>query len=258
MLLAYALHVRALDGDRDPSAARDLWNRRGADLEMDALAWIWPVVGDADIEADMERVFNNRVTETAQAATFVTDYGEDAYLILASDRRTDGIVLDALITMAPDSDLISKVVAGLLANQVKGRWNNVQENSFILLALDRYFETFEAVEPDLVARVWLGDRLCGGTRILWAGASTVPRRWFRWTHLIEAGDADLTVQNDGDGRLYYRLGLRYAPDDLDLDPLDRGFVVQRSYEAVDDPDDVWVDSDGVPSMSWLEPRCESR
>ena len=244
MLLAYALHVRALDGDRDPSAARDLWNRRGADLEMDALAWIWPVVGDADIEADMERVFNNRVTETAQAATFVTDYGEDAYLILASDRRTDGIVLDALITMAPDSDLIPKIVAGLLANQVKGRWNNVQENSFILLALDRYFETFEAVEPDFVARVWLGDQYVAEQEF--SGRSTdrastlVPM-----AQLIEGGDADLTVQSDGDGRLYYRLGLRYAPTDLNLDPLDRGFVVQRSYEAVDDPDDVWVDSDGV-------------
>ena len=244
MLLAYALHVRALDGDRDPSAARELWNRRGADLELDALAWIWPVVGDDEIEAEIERVFNNRVTETAEAATFVSDYGEDAYLILASDRRTDGIVLDALITMAPDSDLIPKVVAGLLANQVKGRWNNVQENSFILLALDRYFETFEAVEPDLVARVWLGDQYVVehefSGRSIDRASTLVPM-----DDLIEAGDADLTVQNDGDGRLYYRLGLRYAPDDLDLDPLDRGFVVQRSYEAVDDPNDVWVDSDGV-------------
>ena len=244
MLLAYALHVRAVDGDSDASAARDLWNRRGTSLELDALAWIWPVVGDDDIEADIERLFNNRVTETAQAATFVTDYGEDAYLILASDRRTDGIVLDALITMAPDSDLIPKVVAGLLSNQVKGRWKNVQENSFILLALDRYFETFEAIEPDFVARVWLGDQYVAEHEF--SGRSTdrastlVPM-----AELIEAGDADLIIEKDGDGRLYYRLGLRYAPKDLELDPLDRGFVVQRSYEAVDDPDDVWLDSDGV-------------
>ncbi len=244
MLSAYALHVRALDGDRDTQKARGLWDRRGADLELDALAWIWPVVGDDETEAEIERVFHNRVTETAQAATFATDYGEDAYLILASDRRTDGIVLDALITMAPDSDLIPKVVAGLLANQVKGRWNNVQENSFILAALDRYFETFEAVEPDFVARVWLGDQYVAehefSGRSIDRASTLVPMQ-----DLIEAGDADLTVQNDGNGRLYYRLGLRYAPEDLDLGPLDRGFVVQRSYEAVDDPNDVWVDSDGV-------------
>jgi len=53
------------------------------------------------------------------------------------------------------------------------------------------------------------------------------------------------VSKDGAGRLYYRLGLRYAPDDFDLDPLDRGFVVQRSYEAVNDDGDVWQTEDGV-------------
>ena len=244
MLLAYALHVRSLDGDPDARAALALWERRGTNLELDALAWIWPVVDDDAVEADIERVFNNRVVETAGAAAFITDYGEDAYLLLHSNRRTDAIVLDALITMAPESDLIAKVVAGLLANRIKGRWNNVQENSFILLALNRYFAAFEATDPDFVARVWLGDLYAAQHQF--SGRSTdraltlVPM-----AELLAVGDSDLIVEKDGEGRLYYRLGLRYAPDDLYLDPLDRGFVVQRSYEAVDDPGDVWLDDDGV-------------
>ena len=244
MLLAYALHVRSLGGDRDAQAARALWERRGTDLELDALAWIWPVVDDDNVEAGIERVLNNRVVETAGAAAFVTDYGEDAYLLLHSSRRTDAIVLDALITMAPGSDLIAKVVAGLLANRVRGRWNNVQENSFILLALNRYFAAFEATDPDFVARVWLGDLYAAQHEF--SGRSTdraltlVPM-----AELLAAGDSDLIVEKDGEGRLYYRLGLRYAPDDLNLDPLDRGFVVQRSYEAIDDPGDVWLDDEGV-------------
>ena len=244
MLEAYALHVRSLGGDRDPRAARDLWERRGTDLEPDALAWIWPLVGDDAVEASIERILNNRVVETAGAAAFVTDYGEDAYLLLHSSRRTDAIVLDALITMAPESDLVAKVVAGLLANRTRGRWNNVQENSFILLALNRYFAAFEATDPDFVARVWLGDLYAAQHEF--SGRSTdraltlVPM-----AELLAAGDSDLIVEKDGQGRLYYRLGLRYAPDDLNLDPLDRGFVVQRSYEAVDDPGDVRLDDDGV-------------
>jgi alpha-2-macroglobulin len=56
---------------------------------------------------------------------------------------------------------------------------------------------------------------------------------------------DLIVAKDGDGRLYYRLGLRYAPTDLDLDPRDEGFVVDRVYEPVDDPGDVVLGDDGV-------------
>ena len=244
MLSAYALHVRSLSGDRDAPAALALWERRGTELELDALAWIWPLVGDDAVEAGIERILNNRVVETAGAAAFVTDYGEDAYLLLHSSRRTDAIVLDALITMAPESDLVAKVVAGLLASRIRGRWNNVQENSFILLALNRYFAAFEATDPDFVARVWLGDLYAAQHEF--SGRSTdraltlVPM-----AELLAAGDSDLVVEKDGEGRLYYRLGLRYAPDDLDLDPLDRGFVVQRSYEAVDDPGDVRLDDDGV-------------
>jgi hypothetical protein len=56
---------------------------------------------------------------------------------------------------------------------------------------------------------------------------------------------DLIISKIGTGRLYYRLGLRYAPTDLRLDPLDMGFVVTREYEAVDDPDDVWQDEEGI-------------
>ena len=244
MLSAYALHVRSLGGDRDARAALALWERRGTDLESDALAWIWPVVDDDAVEASIERVLNNRVVESAGTAAFITDYAEDAYLLLHSNRRTDAIVLDALITMAPESDLVAKVVAGLLANRVKGRWNNVQENSFILLALNRYFAAFEATDPDFVARVWLGDLYAAQHQF--SGRSTdraltlVPM-----AELLAVGDSDLIVEKDGEGRLYYRLGLRYAPDDLNLDPLDRGFVVQRSYEAVDDPGDVWLDDDDV-------------
>jgi alpha-2-macroglobulin len=41
------------------------------------------------------------------------------------------------------------------------------------------------------------------------------------------------------------LGLRYAPTDLNLKPLDMGFVVQRQYEAIDHPEDVSRDANGV-------------
>ena len=244
MLSAYALHVRSLDGQQVAQDARALWARRGEALPLEALAWIWPVVDDDGIEAEIERIVNNRAVETAGAATFATDYDEDAYLLLHSDRRTDGIVLDALITMAPTSDLIPKVVAGLLAHRVRGRWNNIQENTFILLALGRYFETFEATDPNFVARVWLDDLYAAehtyAGRSTDRGSTLIPM-----AELLDAGEGDLIVQKDGEGRLYYRLGLRYAPDDLDLEPLDRGFEVRRSYEAVGDPGDVWLDDDGV-------------
>ncbi len=203
------------------------------------------VIEEALIEREIERLFNNQATETAGAATFATSYGEDAYLVLHSSRRTDGVILDALIAERPDSGLIPKVVAGLLGNQTRGRWDNMQENTFILLALNNYFDTFEAEGPDFVARVWLGDIYAA--EHTYEGRSTDRNETLvPMADLIAQGDSDLVVDKDGaDGRLYYRLGLRYTPSDLDLDPLDRGFVVSRTYEGVDDPDDVTLGDDGV-------------
>jgi alpha-2-macroglobulin len=63
--------------------------------------------------------------------------------------------------------------------------------------------------------------------------------------LIDGGNGDLVLSKDGAGRLYYRIGLRYVPADLTLDALDRGFVVDRVYEAVDKPSDVQRDADGT-------------
>ncbi len=165
-------------------------------------------------------------------------------MILHSDRRTDGIVLDALIAKRPDSDLIPKVVTGLLGGRTAGRWNNIQENSFILLALKRYFDTYENQDPAFVARVWLGDRYAGDHTFEGRSTDRV-RMSIPTSELVTAGNANIAISKEGVGRLYYRLGLRYSPVSLTLDPLDRGFVVERTYEGVDDPADVTQDADGT-------------
>jgi len=251
---AYALYVRQVGGDVDAAKARNLFQETGLEnLSLEALAWLWQVLNNdpasTSIVESISRHINNRAVETAGAANFTTSYGDEAYLMLHSNRRTDGIILDALIAGEPQSDLIPKVVNGLLAHRTRGRWDNTQENAFILLALDRYFNTFEAETPDFVARIWLGDTYAGDHTFV--GRTTerhetdIPMTYLVDSQFGGGQTQDLILSKDGPGRLYYRLGLRYAPTDLDLDPLDMGFIVQRVYEAVDDPDDVQLDENGV-------------
>jgi len=249
-LSAYALYVRDLMGDRDAAKAQRLLVEAGIeDLSLEAVAWLWQVLNDdpgsaAELEA-IGRHIGNQAVETPGAANFSTSYGDQAYLLLHSDRRTDAIILDALIAADPESDLIPKVVNGLLAHRTRGRWRNTQENVFVLLALDRYFKTFEAQTPDFVARIWLGDTYVG--EHAFAGRTTERHETAVPMDYLATSDEeqDLVLSKEGPGRLYYRLGLRYAPTALALDPLDMGFVVQRSYEALDDPEDVFQDEDGV-------------
>jgi uncharacterized protein YfaS (alpha-2-macroglobulin family) len=244
-LSAYALYVRHLAGDTDANKARNLLNDAGLEnLSLEALAWLWQVLGDDPATAAIQQHINNRAVETAGAANFTTSYGDDAYLMLHSDRRTDGVILNTLISQEPQSDLIPKVVNGLLAHRTRGHWGNSQEDVFILLALDNYFNTFETQTPDFVARIWLGDTFAGEQQF--EGRSTERYQTdIPMSYLAEQEVGDLVVSMEGDGRLYYRLALNYAPSDLKLDPLNRGFVVQRTYEAVDDADDVWQDDDGT-------------
>jgi hypothetical protein len=247
---AYALYVRDLMGDRDSAKAERLLNDAGLEnLSMEAIGWLWSVIDD-NTQLDAIRLYvNNHVVETAGAANFTTAYSDQTYLLLSSDRRTDAILLDALIEDNPQSDLIPKLVNGLLAHRSKGRWNNTQENVFVLLTLDRYFNTYESQTPDFVARIWLGDTYAGSNEF--RGRTTdiyetlIPMNYVLSETSAGGGTENLILSKDGVGRLYYRLGLQYAPTDLKLDPLDMGFVIQRRYEGVDNPGDVYQDDDGV-------------
>jgi hypothetical protein len=249
-LEAYALYVRARMGDRDTSRARTLVRSAGVEaLPLESLGWLLPVLSpDAASAAEVNairRQVTNRATETASTASFAVSYGEQGpHVLLHSKRRTDAVMLEAWIADQPQSDLIPKLVAGLLAQRKQGRWENTQENAFVLLALDRYFGTYESATPDFVARAWLGQSLALDQSF--RGRETERRTTLvPMQALTELGPTSLVVAKDGPGRLYYRLGLRYAPANLTLEPADRGFAVERTYEAVDDPADVRRDADGT-------------
>lgn len=248
-IAAYALEVRLRMGDPDPAKARALFQEAGLEgLSLEALGWLLPTLsgdpGSASARSSIQRHLANRVAETAGAAHFTTSYSDQDYLLLASDRRTDGVLLSALIQDQPKSDLIPKLVRGLLDHRTRGRWGNTQENVFILLALDRYFQTYEKTTPDFVARMWLGQAFAGEQRFQGRSAERrhtgIPMSW-----LAGKGRQDLALTKQGPGRLYYRIGMRYAPKDLHMEPADHGFTVQRTYQAVDDPKDVRRDADGT-------------
>jgi uncharacterized protein YfaS (alpha-2-macroglobulin family) len=186
----------------------------------------------------------NHVSETAGAANFTTSYGDGKYVLLSSDRRTDGVMLEALIQEQKNNDLIPKIVTGLLAHRKRGHWLNTQENAFVLTALELYFKTYEKVTPNFVARLWLGNDYAGDHAF--KGRTTEYYQVGIAMKDVAAHDnQNLTIQKDGAGRLYYRIGMTYAPADLKVPAADYGFVVERTYEAVDNPADVTRDTQGT-------------
>ncbi|HEX5870175.1 MAG TPA: alpha-2-macroglobulin family protein, partial [Longimicrobium sp.] len=248
-LRAYAAYVldRADHPQTDSRLAGIYGQVRLDTIPLEVAGWLLTASAGRDRfaaqQAELLRIVNNRATETASTATFATRYQEGEYLLLHSDRRTDAIVLEALLAADPRSELATKTVRGLLGNRTAGRWGNTQENGWVLVALERYFREYESQTPEFLARVWLGERFAGEQRFVGRSADRihldVPMR------VLAADDpSSITIGKEGPGRLYYRAGLRYAPRDLDLLPLDRGFAVERTYEAVDDTADVVRGADG--------------
>ncbi len=228
-LSAYALYVRDLMDDPDPAKARDLFERSGFEkISMAGIGWIWQVlVDDSDSLAELGEIRNwvaNKVVETPGAANFTTHYDDQSYLLLSSDRKTDAVLLDTLIADDPNSDLIPKLVNGLLAHRKRGHWSSTQENVFVLLALDRYFNTYEAQEPEFVARIWLGETYAGEHE--YVGYSTerhlteIPMGYLVDT---EQETQDLIINKVGPGRLYYRLGLKVCSDGSEIGTPGNGF-----------------------------------
>ncbi|WP_309717003.1 alpha-2-macroglobulin family protein [Armatimonas sp.] len=246
MITAYALYVRHLAGDSDKVKAKALLASAPLDEHgPETIGWLLNVLaGDPDL-ANVRRWLDNKATETAGAAHYTFSYSDGAYLVLSSDRRADGIVLDALIADQPQSDLIPKLVRGLLDGRKRGAWGNTQENAFILLALDRYFRKFEGVTPDFVARLWLGEKFAGEGTFKGRTTDRIATKIPMATLTEKPGMQPLTIDKQGAGRLYYRIGMRYAPKSLQLPAADYGFSVNRVYEAIDNPSDVKRDADGT-------------
>lgn len=248
-VIAYGLYVQALAGDRVTATAIDHFQGAEDDLGLEAMGWLLSATANepsaGPLHENLLRRLTNQLRETAATASFVEDYAGDGHWVLHGSRRTDAVVLDALLGARPDSDLIEKLTRGLVNHRRNGHWGNTQENVFALLALKHYFQAREADVPDLTARAWLGDRYLGEQP--YQGRDSKPARTRVPMSELQSGEpkTTLALQHQGQGRLYYRIGLEYAPEDLQLDAARHGFQVERRYEAVNDPGDVTQAKDGT-------------
>lgn len=241
---AYALYIQDLTGKQNVEAAKKLFSVLSKEKtpDLDAIGWLWPTLAKhakgSDEHAELKRQVLNRATETADKAQFTTSYGEgdNDYLLLYSSRRTDAILLAGLLQDDPKSPLNTKLVRGLLAHRERGRWNNTQENIWILLALQAYFREYEKETPNFLASLWLDGSYLGEEKF--EGRTPKEGRLHIPMEKLSDKDQDLIVAKNGTGRLYYRVGMKYAPRSLRLPEESRGFTVERSYKGLDNESEV--------------------
>jgi len=255
-LICYALYVRAKNNQNVANTALELFAHAGFNnLSLEALGWLLMALStdknNKSIIQAIEMIYEHlkgKVNETAEAANFITSYGDDGQsVMLHSNQRTDAILLEALLTIDPNSTLCTKLCKGLQAHQVKGAWKSTQENCFILIALNKYFGIKEKDTPDFSANIWLNEDSCGQHKYQGRTTDTqtvqIPMKVVLSSNTND--NRNLIMQKVGNGRLYYRIGLNYAPENLQLNAVNYGFKVQRTYVGVDNVEDVQKQADGI-------------
>ncbi len=202
--------MRNLAGDPDTGKAEALYTIGPCYIQLDAIAWLWPSIDDPRSRPRSSGRSRNRAVETAGAANFTTSYGDGAYVILSCDRRTDGIVLDALITEQPDSDLIPKVVTGSARQPGEGPLEQHPGEHVHPAGAAAYFDDLRGPDARLrgpcLARRAVRRRAHLHRPLDRSGHIAIPT-----DELIATGDTHIVLGKDGTGRLYYRLACATRP-----------------------------------------------
>ncbi len=264
---AKALNVRHQGLHNDIEAAKDLLHKAAgtnydklpidkmkAAIPVEIAAWLLPVLSkDQSLTKEvtfLRNYINSKISETASTASVedkdYNDYGDYNYALFYSPRRAEATVAAALIEDQPDNPLIPKLVKGLLAGRRNGVWQGTQENSQILQVLAKYFSVYEKQTPNLKAQAWLNDTLIANNEFVGRSSASKSIK-LPMDYLLSNSKAsnEITINKEGDGRLYYRVALDYASKELNLKAIDQGFTVSRNYEPIGDNSAVRKDDSGV-------------
>ncbi len=236
---AFALWLLSREG-RGGEHFAQVWSHR-ADLPVYAQAWMLSAAHRykrKDVSERLRGELLRLATEDAKVAHFVEGrseaLSEGLQTLMHSSVQTDAIALMALLEVAPEEPLLPKVIAGIMAERDPrqgGRWATTHANAWALLAANRYFRGVEKAVPDYVARIFLGEEFAGSQEFRGRSLAVTEQR-IPMRSLQATPERLLTLAKEGAGKLYYRIGLRYAPAELTIGAEDQGFAVRRSYEAV--------------------------
>lgn len=165
--------------------------------------------------------------------------------ILATPSRDNCAVLSSIVTY-PDADLIGdkpmKMVRAIVQSRGnRDHWENTQENVFCMNALADYARAFESVAPSMEVTASLDDKPFGRTKF--GNVSDAPQTFTRPIEPTDAGrKAQVRIEREGDGRLYYSTRLSYAPKDGSDASQNAGIDIRREYSVERDKKWVLLDS----------------
>lgn len=165
----------------------------------------------------------------------------------SSNTRTTAIILQALLETngfaGNKADLPAKIVKWLLQQQKSGRFDNTQENVYVVAALSEFYKKFESEEPK-----FKGEILVAGQTILskmFEGRSLkIEKVTKEFSHFERGKELPVQMKKDGPGIMYAGLRMAYFPKE-EAKVRDEGIAVLKTMELFNDDSRVGNESSNL-------------
>lgn len=203
------------------------------------------IEGSSNIVQEVTEIILQSASQSGGKFSFIEELDDGYSRILATPLRSNCSILSALSRAGSagiDSDQLGDIPFKLVRSITQSRgnrdhWENTQENMFCMNALVDYSRAFENVPPDMKVAVTMDDELIGNATFtsLRDDAVTLSRP-------IEAGDPgthrEISINREGDGRLYYSARMSFAPKQEHADRINAGIDIRKEYSV--ERDGEWI------------------
>ncbi len=175
---------------------------------------------------------NNDAILSATGAHWEERYHD--WWAMNTDTRSTAIILDALTKLDPNNALNPNVVRWLMIARKDGIWETTQETAWALIALTDWMVLTGELEGQYDYGVsFNGDVLADGQVTPATIDQSIKLRVDVADLLADVANYLTVSRGDGPGRLYYTAHLKvYLPVE-EIEPLNRGVIVQRQYTRAD-------------------------
>jgi uncharacterized protein YfaS (alpha-2-macroglobulin family) len=234
---AFVLYALARSGAPDVGRSTTLYDERNR-LDYYAQAFLAMALhlASPDDTSRTDVLLSNLVSSAILSANGAHwEEAQTDYWNWNTDTRTTAIVMDALIMLTPQSDLIPNAVRWLMIARTADAWETTQETAWAVMALTDWMLTTGELNADYEYSATLnGIELIEGSATpdnvramqqLVVGVSSL---------LADEANRLVIGRTEGEGVLYYTAYLNVYLPVPEIEPLDRGIIIERRYTLLGD------------------------
>lgn len=188
------------------------------------------IYGNSHYRSELRRILMNKIKMSPTTAHFEEPDESGMSWIWHSNVRTTALILQAFLETGGEFDNAEKIIKWLVNERKIGRWRSTQENIYVFDAFNTYYRLYEKQTPNFTAHIYLENKEI--VKELFKGRQLeIRREELPLADLPKDKEMSVTVQKQGDGRLYYGLRMLYAPT-RELKPRDEGIAVFKVIEPL--------------------------